>query len=262
MKLSGYHRFLKWIATTFIFKKAKTVYEEEPQEGEVGVYCVNHAAAVGPSLMTLYFEPQHCTWIISYVLDKKQKQNFIFHDFMHGEGKKHKGFWRALAKVTGVLLRPLLDLARPIPVFHDRRVMETLKESVEELNAGNNIVIFPECPQKYSEYVFNLYDGFADLGRTYYKETGKRLKFYPVYVENKSHTISIAKPVEYDPNINPKVERKRIAEYVRDGIDRLGRSWPAHTPVPFLDDDWFKTYGDYVDHIQDYWAKFELNDKE
>lgn len=251
-----------WIARTFIFKKADVVYEEAPSEGEVGVYCVNHAGANGPSLMTLHFDRPHRTWIINYVLDKKKNANFIFHDFMHGEGKKCKWFWRVLAKITAVLLLPILKLARPIPVYHDRRVMDTLKESIDALQKGDDVVLFAECPQKFSEYVFELYSGFADVGRLYAGVTdGKRLKFYPVYVENVTHKIMIAKPIEYDPTNNPKAERIRVSEYIRDGIDRMGRSCPEHKPVPFLDDDWFATYGQYVDHIQDYWAIFETTEE-
>lgn len=261
VKQNAYTRFVGWIAKTFLFKKADVVYEEAPAENEVGVYCVNHAGANGPSLMTLHFEAPHRTWIISYVLNKKQNVKFIFNDFMCGPGRKNQGGWKFLAKITAKFLLPLLYLARPIPVFHDRRVMDTLKDSVEALQNGDNIVLFPERPQKFSEFVFEIYDGFADLGRSYYNATGKKLKFYPTYVENKSHKIMIAKPIEYDPTVNPKAERKAISEYVRDGIDRMGRSLPEHKPVPFLEDFWFKTYGQYVDHIQDYWAIFETTEE-
>lgn len=253
---------MAWFARTFIFKLADVVYEEAPAEDEVGVYCCNHAGANGPAMMTLSFQPKHRTWIISYVLNKKQNVNFIFNDFMCGEGRKNKWFWRFLAKLTAAFLRPLLECARPIPVFHDRRVMDTLKESVDALENGDNVVIFPECPKKFSEYVFELYDGFADLGRLYSKVTeGKKLKFYPVYVENVNRKIMIAKPIEYDPTNNPKAERVRISEYVRDGIDRMGRSLPEHKPVAFLEQIWFDTYGQYVDHMQDYWAKFEQKEE-
>lgn len=254
MKKSPYVRFFNHVARLF-FPRCEVVYEEE--NDEPGVYLCNHSGAIGPSLMTLYFKKRHKSWMIANVLDKGKNAYFFSHDAFFIRARKCKAFWKAVAAITVKTIRPLLMAQEPIPVYHDGRMKETFRKSEDALQNGWNLVIFPESPKRYSEYVNNTYEGFADLGRTYYKDTGKKLKFYPVYAEKKNRKILVGKPTEYDPTVPPKTERKRIGLFIRDGIDRLARSLPPHKPTPFLPPIWYEYYGEYENDPLSYWKIFE-----
>lgn len=255
MKKSLYVRLYEPLARS-IYPRCKTVVKEELTD-EPAVYLCNHSAANGPSIMTLYFDTPHKTWMINYALDKKRGPNYFFHDGFFGRGRKCKWFYRLLSKIVMPLLRPLLRMGDPIPVYHDRRIMDTFHQSLDALSENKSLLIFPESPVRYSEYVHTLYDGFADIGRMYYTETGKCLKFYPVYAERKNRIISIGKPITYDPNLPPREQRRVIAQYIQTNIDSLARELPPHKPVPFLPDMWYKWYGEFENDVASYWKMFE-----
>lgn len=256
MKKSLYNRFFTGIAR-IVFPKCEVVFEEE--NDEPGMYLCNHSGAIGPVLMTLYFPKKHKTWMINYVMEKEKNANYIFHDFCFGRARKHKKFWRFLSKIVAKMLPPLLKEGNPIPVYHNPKILETFRETEDALERGENLVVFPEEPKRFSEFVHNVYEGFADAGRTYYKQTGKRLKFYPVYAEKKNRKILVGKPIEFDPDMPIKPQRKIIAEYIRDNIDRLARTLPPHPPTPFLPDLWYQYYGEYENNPMEYWKLFDEN---
>ncbi len=255
MKPKFFSRVLKKVAT-LIFPKSKVV-SKTPITDEPAVYLCNHSGAIGPSMMTLYFPKPHKTWIIGYVLDKEKAPNFIFNDFFFGRSKRCKWFWRILSKIVAKILRPLLEYGNPIPVYHDRRMIETFRLSLDTLLEGKDLVVFPECPTRYSEFINSFYTGFADMGRTYYAATGKDLAFYPVYVEKKNRVISVGEPVFYDHTKPPHAQRDFITEKIRDAIDGLARELSEHKPVPFLPKVWYDYYGEYENDPASYWRTFD-----
>jgi hypothetical protein len=240
----------------FIFRKPEIIFEE-PITDEPAVFLSNHSATNGPAFMSLYFPVKHKTWIIGYVLDKKKSANFEFHDFFFARGRKCKWFWRLLSHIVAPVLRPLLRNADPIPVYHDARLATTFRESLKTLGDGKSLVIFPERPKRFSEYISNLYSGFAELGALYYTDCGKKLKFYPVYVAHKLRKIMVGKPIEYDPSVRGKIQRETVSDYIRDNIDRLARSLPPHKSTPFLTPVWYKAYGEYEENTAAYWKLFD-----
>ena len=241
-----------------IFRKAQ-VRTKTPLPDEPAVYLCNHSAAIGPALMTLYFPVPHKTWMISYAFDRTVDVNYFAHDAFFIRAHKHKKFYRAISRFSIRTLQHLFPLADPIPVYHDRRVIDTFRDSENALESGKSLVIFPESPVRFSPYVHELYDGFADVGRAYYKATGKKLKFYPVYAEKKNRVISVGAPIEYDPDVPAKQERQAIASYVRDAIDALARELPEHKPTPFLPPVWYEYYGEYEHDVAGYWRMMEEN---
>ena len=249
-----YQRLAKALAKC-IFRKPKFVYEEPLVEGEPVLFTANHSAADGPVITTLYYPQPSRPWSVAQVLDKKTAAGFIYYDFFAGEIKKCKLFWRALAHLVAWLLRPLLLAADGLPVYHDKHMVDTLRESVDTLLAGKNLIVFPECPEKFTEHINDFYSGFAKIGELYYKETGKKLKFYPTYIARSVKTVMIGKPVEYSPEENSTSWRKQISETLRDRTEALAASLPPHKVTPFLTNEWYKAYGHYwtENRMNDYW---------
>ncbi len=256
-KASIYVRFMTSLAK-IIFPKAEVSWEEPLQENEVAIFACNHSAAIGPAYTSLYLDIPKRPWVISYILDKKKASNFVFHDFLFAKDKKCKPFFRIVAFFIAKFLPPVLKQQDPIAVHHSNKMVETFLDSVNTLTKQNkSLVIFPEKPQKYSEFIFELYDGFVDIAHQYYKDTGKSLRFFPTYVCGSLHKIVIGKPITYNPEEKNKAQRKIISNYIKENIDRLGRSLPKHKTVPFLPDLWFDSYSQYVNDISKYWELFE-----
>ena len=256
MKLSYlYYKIIRG-ALRLNYPHAKTVYEEQP-DAEPGVFVCNHSAIRGPVMMTLDFKRKHQTWTVSNALDSKRAANYAFHDVFFGNSRRCKWFWRIMSHVVAKGLPPLLYYSDTIPVYHNNSIVKTFKQSIKALNEGEDLVIFAESPKRYSEYVCHLQPGFIDIARLYYRKSKKALKFYPVYLEKKNAVISVGKPIVYDPEQPLDEQRERIADYLRDNIDRLARALPEHRPVPFLPERWYSAYGMYEDNAYSYWKMID-----
>ena len=96
MKKTAAERFWGPLAK-MIFKKSKVVTKAELTD-EPAVFLCNHSGAIGPALMTLYFERPHKTWVIDFAMDKEIGPNYFFHDGFFGRSKKCKWFYRMLSK--------------------------------------------------------------------------------------------------------------------------------------------------------------------
>lgn len=252
-----WYSFAMWLSRNFLFKKPDITYEEPLPENEPVMILTNHAGADGPAYSHLYLPCPKKIWLINYVIEKKTSAKFIFHDFFCGRNKKHKSNWKFLSKLTSFLLRPLLLRVPHIEVYHDSRMLDTFRESVDALAEGNNIVVFPECPTPYSPYVNDIYGGFAEIGKLYYDLTGKVLKFFPAYICKDLKKISVGNPVVFNPELPARKQRNLIREGIRNEIDRLGKLLPPHKTHPFLPEEWYETYGEYVDNTLGYWKMFE-----
>lgn len=261
MKTGVIYTGIAKILARMIFHKPKLIFEEPVPEGEPVIFTANHSGAFGPVNAALYF-PACRPWTIAQILQKDSAADFIFYDFFAGAVKKHKFFWHLLSHIVAFLLRPLLLNVDGIPVYHDRRVTQTLNDSLEALKNGDNLVIFPECPEKFTEHINDFYSGFAKLGALYYKETGKKLKFYPTYIAHPLKKILIGKPIEFNPD-NPSVQRKQISEYLRNKTEELANTLPPHSVQPFLTEEWYKAYGHYwtENRMLEYWQLSEKNIK-
>ncbi|MBO4848834.1 MAG: hypothetical protein J5586_06755 [Clostridia bacterium] len=255
MSSRGYFKFICFLAR-LVYPKARTVCETTPDEAP-GVFVCNHARIRGPVMITLDFPRPHANWIIACAMDKRGCESYAFHDVLIGESRRFKPFWRLLAKAVRVALPPILENVDSVPVYHDRRAVETLKKSAEKLESGKDLVIFAESPVGHSEYVNELQRGFVDVGRYYWKKTGKKVKYYPVYVERSNRAICIGAPIEYDPELPANEQRERVCVHLQDGVDRLARGLKKHRPVTFMERRWYDAYGRYVNDFEGYWRMVE-----
>ncbi len=251
-----YNKFMHRICL-MMFPKADTVCEE-PLTDDPAVFVCNHSNIRGPVMMTLHFKRRHKSWTISCATDKEKTPNYAFHDIFVGESRRFKGFYRFLSRIVAVLLPTLLKYEDVIPVYRDGNITKTFRQSLKAMENGEDLVIFGESTERYTEYINRLQPGFVDIARLYYRRTGKRLNFYPVYVEKKNAVISVGKPIAYDPELKPEEQRKVITDYLCDNIDRLARQLPEHEPAPFLTQKWYDTYGERYEHdVVGYWEMIE-----
>lgn len=241
-----------------VVPRAKTVFEVPPGNEPV-VFVSNHASINGPLMMTFYFSRKCRIWAIAESLDKVHTRSYAFHDVLVGDGKNSFRFWKFVAGIVKVMLPPIL-IYNTITVYRDRRILETFRNSTDALKQGYDIIVFGESTERYSEYVNEIQPGFVGLGRMYYKQTGKRLKFYPVYLNKENRLISVGSPIEFDPDMDGEEFRKKTCTFIRDGIDRLGRSMKPHKIIPFLPQDWYDTYGERFEHdVAGYWHMIDTD---
>ena len=96
----------------------------------------------------------------------------------------------------------LFNNARTIAVYHDSRLITTFRSSIEKLQEGSSILIFPEKNERWNNVLYDFQDKFIDLARFYYRRCGRALSFVPIYNAPALHKTFIGEPIPLKTYMN------------------------------------------------------------
>lgn len=215
----AFYLFVRAVVRIFV-PRSRTVWDR-PFDGEPSIFVCNHARTSGPVTVCAFFDlcNEISPWIIGNMLSAKELPSYARSDYWWAQGKWYtKLLDYTIPYLAALVVPPVLRGARGIPVYHDQRVMRTFRRSVEAMKAGRSIVLFPEKPVGYKEYASDLATGFFSLARLYHRSTGKRVNFYPTYIDHDNRLIHVYPPVAYDPAIPQEEQRAHIIQYLTDDI--------------------------------------------
>lgn len=226
------YRFLANIVRFFYRKKEFVGVENLPSEPSLIIG--NHAQIHGPLACELYFPKKKKIWCIGNMMHLKEVPSYAYEDFWSMKPK-----WiRWLFKIVSYLIAPIcafaLKNADTIGVYKDARLIHTYRESMDCLNEGNHVIIFPENRDEYNEIVNDFQDKYIDLARLYYNKYKISLAFVPMYNAARIKKIVIGKPVYYDPKIDIEEQRKIINDYLKNEITLMAKELPKHKVVPYV----------------------------
>lgn len=221
------------------YRIVKTFYVKYEVVGEVkteaNIIVSNHAQAHGPLGLLFYFPYPKDLWVIGEMLNRKEVTDYAMEDFWRHKSKYTKWIYRLLSNLILAPIGPyLFKSADTIPVYKDGRLRLTLRKTIEKLEEGRNIVIFPEYREEYNNIVNKFQLHFVDVAKTYYKKTNKELNFYPVYTCRTLRKILIGEPIKFNPNEDMEIERQRIINYLQEEITKLALSLDNHIVVPYV----------------------------
>lgn len=224
-----------------VIGKTKFVFHDE-HPVEPSVFVANHTRAKGPLTIQYLYPGDVRTWSNAKLIDKKS----CYEHFKTNIIKNIRGEW---------FFKLLLPIGIPIvnwyykkqlnciPVYHDMNISKTFTLSTQTLVNGVNIAVYPEIKETVQNEILSHFAvGFTYMGFYYYRETGKRLNFYPVYIAQSLRQIHFGKPIAYDPDIPMKEQTAIICNYLEDNITSIARSLPKHRIVT--------VYGDYKEHTE------------
>lgn len=195
------------------------------QEFEDGSFLLlsNHSARKAPTKIELYFKRDLRMWG-TYELTEgfKAAHKYLTNTYFH-EKKHWPKFW---AKTLGTLAAPFFYSfyrgMRIIPTYRDARFMNTIKMSLQYIQNGTPIVIYPEDSSKgYNELIEHFFSGFVSLLEIALKK-GHDLNVYVAYFQNKNNTFYIDNPVRYSL-LKEKYEGNYdlIAEALRNRMNEI-----------------------------------------
>jgi 1-acyl-sn-glycerol-3-phosphate acyltransferase len=193
----------------------------------------NHSQMNGPLLSELRLDFPHETWCAGELMNRKEAAAYAFTDFWSFKPRWTHPFFRLLSHLIKPIAVCLFNNAHTIPVYHDVRLRQTYRQSVEALADGESLVIFPEKNEKDNHILYAFQDKFVDTARFYQKKTGRCAPFVPVYVCPALKSVYIGKPTVFDPEAPIAAERERVCRYLRDEITATAESLPLHTVVPY-----------------------------
>lgn len=193
----------------------------------------NHSQMNGPICGELYFPGKRKIWCAWQMMYRKEVPAYAFADFWSKKPRWTHWFYKMLSHIIAPISVCVFNNAYTIPVYHDTRVMITFKKTIKELEDGGNVIVFPECYEPYNHIVNRFQNHFVDVARLYYKRTGKRLQFVPLYISPKRRTMYFGRPICYSEECSAEQQREEIADYLMKEITSIAVALPHHQVVPY-----------------------------
>ncbi len=217
-------RALLALLRPFFRHELKGVENIQQDDDNPIVFLCNHGELYGPIACMLNIPVPIRPWSISEMVVDKDEVAAYVHKYTISRQKwlPEKLKW-PIANLIGPLSVWVMGQLESIPVYRNklRELMKTFTLSVEAMEAGDNLLIFPENPDGVEQGkgyerqgVGEMFRGFAMLAPIYYNKTGKRCRFLPMFAHKNARTMSFGTAIAYDPDTPPNEERDRIVDAV------------------------------------------------
>ena len=180
--------FIRFFAKLFTPKyKSRVVPPEEPT-----VYVCRHLNMRGPITTLVRLDFHVHPMILACFFDKaecyKQYSEFTFTE-REGKKKKKRNF---KAYAASRFVPRIMKSLGGIPVHRgtDADSMQTMRDSLSYLEKGESVIVYPDIEYTAGyETESEIYEGFLLLGQLYKRNTGKSLRFVPLYIDDTKKTI-------------------------------------------------------------------------
>ncbi len=219
-----------WILRPLCYHKIRGREKVKLDADTPCVFVCNHGEIYGPVVATLYVPFSFRPWVAYEITDV----NVIADRVMNGAFQNVRGVWRGMlnwimVKIGAPFLAWVMKSVDCIPVYHDnpRKLMQTFRDTVAAMQAGDNILLFPEnadtsADHRYArEGVSEFFTGFTMIGQLYSGKTGKCPLFVPLYADKRKRTITFGAPTRYNPDIPANEEKERLCDYLRGEMLRI-----------------------------------------
>jgi hypothetical protein len=181
------------------------------------VFLGNHAEIYGPIASALCFPVPVRFWVISHMMGRSRDVRAYLYENTFSKKTYLPVFVRKLlAWYLGWLSVNVMNALRAIPVYRDSpmKLRQTLRESIDALAQGENLMIFPEHPEgKYVKGgISELSPGFLMLAEAWWKKSGKKMRMMPVFANREKRTFTFGNEIVYEPENGYASEQERILE--------------------------------------------------
>lgn len=200
---------------------------------EPAILVSNHCQMNGPLAAELRIPDNSRIWCAGEMMHWREIPAYAYKDFWSYKPKWSRWFYKGLSYAIVPLASCVFNNARTIAVYHDNRALGAFKETVQALQEGDHVVIFPECDEPGNHIVMGFQKSFVDVARLYWRRTGKRLSFVPMYLAPRLKKWVVGQPVVYDPEAPREQERERILKALHEAVTALALAQPEHTVIPY-----------------------------
>lgn len=205
------------------FLRHTLIGRERLREDETNplVLLCNHSEIYGPLASVLNLPLSVRPWVISDLVVDPEEFAVFFNRYtlskIHWLSETQK---LRIARTLGKISVWGMNQLDSIPVYRNKpaKLTATMRLTVAAMEAGDNILIFPENPDADAENpgyategVGELFSGFALLSLAYYRKTKKCCRFLPIFVGKESRSIQIGTEIVYNPQNEIQAECDRIS---------------------------------------------------
>ena len=165
--------------------------EHVDEENLPAIFVSNHGEYYGPIAAVANMPYSYRPWIESQLLEPEKGYPYTYKYTFSLITWLPVFVRKLLAKISVNVVARVFSAFDPVPVYRSelRSIFKTFNISVEALKQGDSILLFPESTHntedgKYAKngQVGDFFTGFAHIGVKYFEETGKQMKFYPIYL--------------------------------------------------------------------------------
>jgi len=223
-------KLLILVLRPFFYSKVIGAQTVRPDKDVSIIFTCNHGELWGPVVTNLFIPFSFRPWVIDEIAEPDRSSTYLYTNTI----KRQKWIperlkWPA-TRLTTAFLMWIMRSINSIPVYRDdpRAMIKTFRETATAMEAGDNILIFPENPNHESleqpgylkEGVGEFFSGFAMVAQIYHQRTGKCAQFYPIFADKKNHTLTFGEMTRYNPDYKGD-EKQRIADHLRGEMLRM-----------------------------------------
>lgn len=206
-----------------IIKRPKYVFLGE-EFGEKQIILSNHVGAKGPLSHELYFPKAFRFWG-TYEMNSSLPEVYKYLSKTYYHEKKHWNLF--LARLFCLIAAPVAFLfyrgLKLIPTYRDHRLKKTFDISMQALDEGLSLIIFPEDSHDgYHEELKKFFPGFLALAKQRLKR-GEDLPIYLSYLNKHTGYYVIDKPILTSELLKTGKDMNEIAENMRVRCNELGK---------------------------------------
>ncbi len=215
--------------------KCESAVESLPDKAII-VSC--HAAKNGPIAIAVSYPKFALTWghhamLGSYRERFRYLRNVLYIQKLH----KNKLVATLKALYEAVFSIYIYKGIKVIGTYTDMRLLTTVRNSMEALDAGASVIIYPEdSSEGYFDELRSAFPGFAILSAIYYKKHGEDVPIIPAYISLGKRRFILGEPRYAHEMELSGMTKEQIADAIKDDINALYRSYiltdtPIHPSV-------------------------------
>ncbi len=221
-KRKGYFEFMKKIMKVK-YKKPRFIFLGEEITNS-SVILSNHEGTDAPMALEIYL-PRPVRFWGAYEMNSGLVKMYKYQSRVYYHEKKHWNLF--LARLFCLIASPLTNLFYSgldlISTYRDGRFIKTIRETIEALKDGDNIVIFPEDSEKgYLAELEGFHAGFVLLGEQCLK-SGIDISIHVSYFRKAENTYVFDAPVKYSDLKEKYKTREEISRQLCLRCNELGK---------------------------------------
>ena len=200
------------------------------EDGSMVLVC-NHGELYGPIVTNLYIPISFRPWIIGNLMSREAVVKHIYQGTMIRQKWLPEAWKIPLLRLVSTPLVWICESLEGIPVHRGspRELIQTFRQTIEAMQAGDNILLFPETGENsgdgekgyVAEGVGELYTGFTMLAPMYYAKTQKNAVFMPIYASKRLRTLTIGEGIVYNPSASAPEEKFRIVNALQQSMQAM-----------------------------------------
>ena len=193
---------------------------ENIDQSKPAVLVANHLGAFGPVVLNVFLPFKILPWVTHEVTESGLCADYLRHDFVEPQLGLRPPWSRLVSVVIGRICVSLMGHIQAIPVYKkSRRLFVTMDKTVQGLEEGKHILIFPEIGDPLDKDTFGDFEkGFVGIARILHAKDNAIVNFYPICVDRSNNAIRIGKLMAYDPSRPLRREKERIGGYLKGSI--------------------------------------------